>query len=149
MMLSRLIRVLIVGSILATVPVLYAVSSAVDKKQKEHKESKGKQKDKKAHKGKFQDHDIKTIRGYFGKKEGLPPGLAKKDSLPPGLEKQVRQRGTLPPGLEKRMQPLPADLEKKLPRLPDRQRRVVIGRDLVLIDDEDDTILDVLEDVIR
>ena len=140
---GKVIRVFIVGLVLATVPALSAMNAAVDKKQKEQKEAKGK----KAHKGKFHDQDIEIIRGYFGKKEGLPPGLAKKDTLPPGLEKQLRERGTLPPGLEKRMQLLPADLEKKLPRLPERQRRVVIGRDVVLLDTEDDTILDVLEDV--
>ena len=96
---------------------------------------------------KFQDHEIRIILGYFRDTEGLPPGLAKRDTLPPGLAKQVRERGALPPGLQKRIQPLPVDLEIKLPKLPTSLIRVVIGVDVVLMDTFDNTILDVIQDV--
>ena len=67
--------------------------------------------------------------------------------MPPGLAKQVRERGALPPGLQKRIQPLPADLVVKLPKLPTSLIRVVIGVDVVLMDSVDNIILDVIENV--
>ncbi|MGC2854809.1 hypothetical protein ACM64Y_04985 [Novispirillum sp. DQ9] len=86
------------------------------------------------------------LRDYFGTGEtaghkGLPPGLAKRDTLPPGLEKQLERNGRLPPGLEGRA--LPDDLERRLPRR-DGTRRVVVGDDVVLIEEGTRVILDIL-----
>ena len=94
--------------------------------------------------------EIRLIREWFGDKanlKGLPPGLAKKESLPPGLARQLQKNGSLPPGLEKQIQPLPRDLEARLPRLPDGQRRVMVPGIVILIDVRLDRILDVLADV--
>lgn len=80
-------------------------------------------------------------------KEGLPPGLAKKDELPPGLQKHLEKHGTLPPGLQKRA--LPAELEARLPKLRRGLDRVVVDRDVVLVDTVTGKVLDILRDVIK
>jgi hypothetical protein len=94
----------------------------------------------------FTERDRRIIRDYFrGGYSNLPPGLAKRGgSLPPGLEKQLRRNGKLPPGLEKRVEPFPRDLVIRLPRIPERIRRVILGRCALLLD-EQDNILDVIE----
>ncbi|PYU30613.1 MAG: hypothetical protein DMG28_18305 [Acidobacteria bacterium] len=78
----------------------------------------------------------------------LPPGLAKRDRLPPGLEKHLRERGSLPPGLQKRMQPLPFELERQLHRLPTGYRRVVIGGNVILMNEETSVVYDIIRDAI-
>ncbi len=80
--------------------------------------------------------------------KGLPPGLAKKDKLPPGLEKKWKKNGELPPGLQKRLEPIPRDLDSRLPRLPTYWERVIIERDIILIDRRTNRILDIIENVI-
>ncbi len=75
---------------------------------------------------------------------GLPPGLAKRDRLPPGLEKQLRRRGTLPPGLQKKVQPVPVGLERQLRVLPTGWRRVVVGGNIILMDEKTSLIYDVV-----
>jgi hypothetical protein len=88
-------------------------------------------------------------RGRNGKSKGLPPGLAKRGgSLPPGLQKHLQKNGQLPPGLQKRLEPLPVDLDRRLPRLPDYWERVVLERDVILVDRRSNRILDIIEDVI-
>jgi hypothetical protein len=92
----------------------------------------------------------RIIRAWFADRsrgQGLPPGLARRESLPPGLARQVRRNGTLPPGLERRLEPLPPDLEVRLPELVVGIARVILGRDVLLIDVRTDKILDVLQDV--
>jgi hypothetical protein len=93
--------------------------------------------------------DQNLIRDWFwDNRDGLPPGLAKRESLPPGLQKQLRRNGTLPPGLQKKLVVLPVSLESRLSKLPGDLVRVVMGRDLVLMDRRNDTILDLLPDVL-
>ncbi|MGH7795160.1 MAG: hypothetical protein ACREQ2_09705 [Candidatus Binatia bacterium] len=88
-------------------------------------------------------------RGKKGKRKGLPPGLAKRGgNLPPGLQKQLEKNGRLPPGLQKRLEPLPVDLARQLPGLPDYWERVIFERDVILIDRRTNRILDIIEDVI-
>lgn len=99
----------------------------------------------------FGSRHVKIIREFFLDKnnvKGLPPGLAKRDELPPGLRKHIQRNGTLPPGLQKRVQPFPRGLEILLPRLPDGRRRVIIGVDVILIDERSSLILDVVEGVL-
>lgn len=86
---------------------------------------------------------------FRSNRAGLPPGLAKRDRLPPGLEKQLRERGTLPPGLQKKVQPLPYDLERQLRRLPAGYRRVALGGNVILMNEETAVIYDILREVIR
>jgi len=88
-------------------------------------------------------------QGKKGKAKGLPPGLAKRGgNLPPGLQKHLEKNGQLPPGLQKRLEPLPLDLDRRLPQLPDYWERVVLERDVVLIDRRTNRILDIIENVI-
>jgi hypothetical protein len=88
-------------------------------------------------------------QGKKAKKKGLPPGLAKRGgNLPPGLQKKLDRDGKLPPGLQKRLEPLPVDLDRRLPRLPEYYERVILERDIVLIDRRTNRILDIIEDVI-
>lgn len=96
--------------------------------------------------------DEKTLRDWFGNKQnlqGLPPGLAKRDELPPGLQKHLEKNGTLPPGLQKRVQPLPSSLEIKLPKPREGTKRVVVGGNVVLVEERTSKILDIVRDVIR
>jgi hypothetical protein len=74
----------------------------------------------------------------------LPPGLAKREHLPPGLQKQLIKNGRLPPGLEKKMEPLPRVLEVRLPRLPEGRRRIVIGGNVILMDETTSIIVDII-----
>jgi hypothetical protein len=96
----------------------------------------------------FSGRDRERIRDYYSRRsDSLPPGLAKKRHLPPGLQKQLERNGRLPPGLEKRA--LPNDLERRLSRLPGGYSRVIVGRDVVLIQTSTQQILDILNDVVN
>ncbi|HEX4989129.1 MAG TPA: hypothetical protein VFW91_10155, partial [Candidatus Binatia bacterium] len=93
----------------------------------------------------------KIIYEYYHRgspSKGLPPGLAKKGKLPPGLQKHLDKNGKLPPGLQKRLEPLPPDLEVRLPQLPDYWERVILQEHVVLIDRRTQRILDIIENVI-
>jgi len=98
----------------------------------------------------FDREQERIIRAWFTNRSnlaGLPPGLARRESLPPGLARQVQRNGTLPPGLQRRLQPLPWDLESRLPGLWEGLERVVLGRDVLVIETRTATILDLLRDV--
>ena len=98
----------------------------------------------------FTDRDRRILVDWFSTHESnLPPGLAKRDRLPPGLEKQLRERGTLPPGLQRRVQPLPEELERRLPRLPRGYRRVSLGAHVLLMNEGTSVIVDIVRNVIR
>ena len=91
----------------------------------------------------FSDHDRAAIEQHYraAKSKKKPPGLAKRESLPPGLAK----RDTLPPGLQGRL--LPRELETRLTVLPAAQVRVIIGRDVVLMQRDTRVVLDILHGV--
>jgi hypothetical protein len=99
----------------------------------------------------FSVHDQEIIRSYYRDQySNLPPGLAKRGgNLPPGLQKHLERDGTLPPGLQKRVQPFPDDLERRLPRLPDGYRRVVLGVDILILDRRTQRIMDIVRDILR
>ena len=97
----------------------------------------------------FTERERVVVKNWFrGNRAGLPPGLAKRDRLPPGLEKQLRERGTLPPGLQKKVQPLPFDLERQLRRLPTGYRRVVIGGNVILMNEKTAVIYAIIRNAI-
>lgn len=88
-------------------------------------------------------------RGANTTKKGLPPGLAKRGGkLPPGLQKHLEKNGHLPPGLQKRLEPLPSALDSRLPSLPEYWERVIVERDVILLDRRTNRILDIIENVI-
>lgn len=99
----------------------------------------------------FLPEERRIIHEYYhksGPPKGLPPGLAKKGKLPPGLQKHLDKTGKLPPGLQKRLEPLPPDLDARLPRLPDYWERVILERNVILIDRRTQRILDIIENVV-
>jgi hypothetical protein len=102
----------------------------------------------------FLAEERRIIEEYYHKsskrkQKGLPPGLAKRGgNLPPGLQKKLDRDGKLPPGLQKRLEPLPVDLDRRLPRLPEYWERVILERDIILIDRRTERILDIIENVI-
>jgi hypothetical protein len=100
----------------------------------------------------FLPEERRIIENYYrsgGPSKGLPPGLAKRGGkLPPGLQKHLDKNGTLPPGLQKRLEPLPQDLDARLPRLPDYWERVILERDVILVDRRTNRILDIIENII-
>ena len=102
----------------------------------------------------FLPEERRVIEDYYrqtpkGKGKGLPPGLAKRGgNLPPGLQKHLEKNGQLPPGLQKRLEPLPVDLDRRLPRLPEYWERVVLERDVILLDRRSNRILDIIENVV-
>ena len=99
----------------------------------------------------FGESQEATIRAWFSNKknlEGLPPGLAKRERLPAGLERQLQKNGSFPPGLEKRVHLFPLGLERLLPELPKGVIRIVIGVDILLLDETSNTILDIVREVL-
>ena len=102
----------------------------------------------------FLPEERRVIEDYYrqahsSKGKGLPPGLAKRGgNLPPGLQKHLEKNGQLPPGLQKRLEPLPVDLDRRLPRLPEYWERVVLERDVILIDRRTNRILDIIENIV-
>lgn len=108
----------------------------------------------------FSERDAALVRDYYGesthakgkhkKEKGMPPGLQKKldrdGSLPPGLQKRLDRGEALPPGLAKRT--LPADLERRMPKLPVGYTRYVVGPDLVLVDTRRDIVIDIIVNVV-
>ncbi|MEE9235380.1 MAG: hypothetical protein V3U28_08085 [Candidatus Acidoferrales bacterium] len=92
----------------------------------------------------------RVIREWFSNEqnlEGLPPGLAKREELPPGLQRHLEKNGTLPPGLQKRIQPLPQNLESRLPKLPEGVKRVVVAGSVILLEERTSRIVDIVQDV--
>jgi hypothetical protein len=105
----------------------------------------------KNHPAYFLPEERKAIYEYYHRSvpsKGLPPGLAKKGKLPPGLQKHLDKTGKLPPGLQKRLEPLPRDLEVRLPQLPEYWERVILQEHVVLIDRRTQRILDIIENVV-
>lgn len=81
-----------------------------------------------------------------GKSQGQGQGKGRSGGLPPGLEKHLERNGQLPPGLAGR--DLPAGLSGQLPPLRQGTRRIVVDRDVVLIDIATNVVIDVLIDVL-
>jgi len=53
-------------------------------------------------------------------------------NLPRGLQKKLARTGTLPPGWQKKMEPFPAELERRLPPLPAGHHRGVFDGHAVI-----------------
>jgi hypothetical protein len=114
-----------------------AYGLALDKRRPEH----------------FLPEERRIISEYYRRantsKKGLPPGLAKRGKLPPGLQKHLEKNGQLPPGLQKRLEPLPSALNRRLPPIPEYWERVIVERDVILLDRRTNRILDIIENVIE
>jgi len=82
----------------------------------------------------FSVDQVRVIKSYYA---------PRKSQLPPGLQKKYARTGQLPPGWQKKMEPLPATIERDLPRLPDGYRRGVIDGHAVVYSSRAGTIIDV------
>ena len=70
--------------------------------------------------------DVEVIRTHYAPRyRNLPPGLAKK----------YARTGQLPPGWQKKVEPFPADLERRCAPLPTGYRRGVIDAHAVIYND--------------
>jgi hypothetical protein len=90
----------------------------------------------------FGDRDRAIIGDYY---RAAPGGGPK--SMPPGHAKQLARNGTLPPGIAKKQ--LPGDLIGRLPSVPRGYDRVIIGNDVVLVQISTNTIMDIIQGVVR
>ncbi len=94
----------------------------------------------------FTDRDRVMIRDYYRDYyRGLPPGLAKKGKIPPGHAHKLRRHYGVPPDAS--WQYLPADLERRLSRLPDNYIRVIVGTDVAILHTRTRVVLDLIEDL--
>jgi hypothetical protein len=94
----------------------------------------------------FSDHDRAIIQDYYrAYYRSLPPGLAKKGKIPPGHAAKLRRHQGVPPGVS--WDYLPADVERRLDRLPDGYVRVVIGADIAILHTRTRVVLDVIDDI--
>lgn len=92
----------------------------------------------------FSDRDRAIIRDYYrGNYRGLPPGLAKQGKIPPGHAFRMQRHQGIPPGVA--WDYLPAEVERRLSRLPDGYVRVVIGTDVAILHTRTRVVLDVIE----
>ncbi|MCL5061388.1 MAG: hypothetical protein M1449_13570 [Candidatus Thermoplasmatota archaeon] len=92
----------------------------------------------------FSDRDRPIIRDYYrGYYRSLPPGLAKQGKIPPGHAFRMQRHQAIPPGVT--WDHLPADVERRLSRLPDGYVRVVIGADVAILHTRTRVVLDVIE----
>ncbi len=139
----------------ASLPLLLALSYASARPQQagkgNHKKTAGEKVREVLPEGEpvFTEQERVVVKNWFGnRRSGLPPGLARRDRLPPGLEKHLRERGTLPPGLQKKVQPLPPELERQMRRLPTGYRRVVLGGNVILMNEKTAVIYDIIRNAI-
>jgi len=92
----------------------------------------------------FSERDRTIIRDYYRSDyRGLPPGLAKQGKAPPGHAFRMQRHQGIPPGVT--WETLPADLERRLSRLPDGYVRIVIGADVAILHTRTRVVLDVIE----
>ncbi len=131
-------------ALLVCATCLVASPLAAQGKGKGHGKGKGEDQEQAERGYRASADEVRIIRDYYSNTANLPPGLAKRGSLPPGLARQLQRNGTLPPGLAKRSAPLPGDLERRLPPLPDGRRRVIIGDRVVTVDDRTQRIMDIV-----
>jgi hypothetical protein len=81
----------------------------------------------------FTGADRDTIRTCMAGTYGNP-GLTARP-LPPALDKQIQLNTQLPRGLQNRVQPLPDLCDSRLVTLPLNWSRVLLGRHVLLLDD--------------
>ncbi len=149
-----MLRLLITLIIAAALAGGVAADLAFAKKGPKFKEPKAaKHLEKKALKGKglgigggniFSHIERNIIKDFFGVRGGrkFKAKKFKHKRLPPGLAKHIRRYGTLPPGLRRNY--LPPGLRSRLPGLPPGQARVLVGNDVLLIQQTTGLILDIL-----
>lgn len=92
----------------------------------------------------FSDRDRMVLRDYY-RDYRLPPGLAKKGKVPPGHAFKLERDRGLPPGVQ--WDRLPADLERRLSRLPGGYVRIIVGGDVAILHSRTRVVVDVVRDL--
>jgi hypothetical protein len=90
----------------------------------------------------FSGEDRQTIDHFFRRQASQGPGNAARPRREPLL---IRER--VPQGVTTR--PLPYALDHQLPPLPPGYARLILGRDVVLVERRSRTILDIMREVVR
>lgn len=94
----------------------------------------------------FSDRDRVLIRDYYRDYyRSLPPGLAKKGKVPPGHAKKLQRQHGVPSDV--RWEHLPADLDRRLSRLPEGYARIVVGADVAIMNTRTRIVVDLLENL--
>ncbi len=100
----------------------------------------------------FSDSERRVLRDYYqpagwnDAKKNPAPGTVKGKALPPGLTGRYEAAGALPASSAWRN--LPADLNARLPPRAPGLARVIINRDVLLINRADARVVDVLYDIV-
>lgn len=149
-MVSMLVGAAAVTTLAATAPA----NAQGNKKAAKPNKEKDKNKDKKGHDGDTnivvvvdRDGHSRVVRDYVTR-GNLPPGLAKRRALPPGLRRQLREKGVLPPGLREYYTAVPADWNGRFPAIPVYYSRYFVGRDLIIIDTRNNTLVSLIRDLL-
>jgi hypothetical protein len=87
----------------------------------------------------FSGEDRQTIDHFFRRQGTQNGGKARRDPL------LIRER--VPQGVPTR--PLPYALDHQLPPLPPGYARLILGRDVLLVERRSQTILDIVREVVR
>ncbi len=98
----------------------------------------------------FNEERYRLIKNYFlqhRSPDSCPPGLAKKNNgcLPPGIAKKWRMGQPLPADVT--YYELPGDLLSMLDRIPEGQKIVRVGTDLLLISVGTGMVVDAIDDL--
>lgn len=99
----------------------------------------------------FSNAEKTAIRNYYASEDAGPKKEKKHKKTPPGLAK----KGGLPPGLAKRQRlpdevhydPLPRELEARLPPLPTDHIRVRVGDDFAIMNQKTRVVFDMALDL--
>ncbi len=81
-----------------------------------------------------------------GKKNKNAKNKGNSGELPPGLQKHIEKYGTLPPGLAKKE--LPPGLAKRLGSTRSGFERLIVGDDVVLVEEATGVVLDIIKDIV-
>ena len=81
-----------------------------------------------------------------GKKNKNAKDKGKSGELPPGLAKHIEKHGKLPPGLDKKE--LPPGLAKRLGSTRSGLERLIVGDDVVLVEQATGVVLDIIKDIV-
>ena len=98
--------------------------------------------------GTAQGRQIRTWFALPANLASLPPGITNRETLPHGSIHRVDRNKPLPADLKARLQPLPAALEAELPKIAEGHRRVILGNDVLLMDDAAGRVRDILHAVL-
>lgn len=84
----------------------------------------------------FRDEDRQATQQWYQQhQKGLGVGWRQRDRLSPAMQARLRPGQRLDPQLRRQMHPVPADLARRYGPAPRGYRYVVIGGNVVLIDD--------------